>query len=144
MTVLFSHRLSLLLLLSLSYTLIAEKSGLAIGTGDNSFNQMNCPDAFLTDIACGGNHVVGITEKGKLVAWGDNKFGQTNCPAGDGYTAIAAGNKHSVAIRNGSPIAWGSDFRDQTKCPKNISGLIDISSRLHFTIGLKSDGTIVG
>jgi len=100
----FLHKIILLFILSFSSFVIAGKSGLATGTGDNSFNQIDCPDKLLTDIACGGNQVVGITEKGQLIAWGNNKSKQTNCPPGEGYTAVAAGDNHSVAILNGKPI----------------------------------------
>jgi len=126
----FLQKIILLLIILYTSSVIAEKSGLAVGSGDDSYNQTDCPNILLTDIACGENHVVGISEEGELIAWGNNRFGQTNCPAGKGYTVITAGAKHSAAIQNGVPVVWGDSSKGQTKCPKNISGLIDISSRI--------------
>ena len=102
----FLHKIIFFLIVSISFSVIAGKSGTPIGTGDNSFNQIKCPDILLTDIACGGKHVVGITTQGTLVAWGNNRFGQTNCPAGTEYTEVVAGDRHSVAINHSKPVAW--------------------------------------
>ena len=90
--------LSILLVLVVSGTGLAQWNGEIEAWGDNEEGQCDVPEpnAGFVAVAGGGFHSLGLKEDGSIVAWGWNDSGQCNVPepnecfvavAGGGYTA---------------------------------------------------------
>ena len=118
-------------------------------------------------ISAGENHTLALKSDGTVWAWGLNNLGQL----GDGSTtnrstpvqvsgltnvlAISAGEFHSLALLNdGTVRGWGDNpfgevgdgtSGNQRLTPVQVSGLTNvlaISAGGHFSVALKSDGTV--
>ncbi len=97
----------------------------------------------LTQIATGGNHIVGLKEDGSVVAIGDNYYGQLDISSFQKVIAIDAGPTHTVALKSdGTVIATGNN--EYGNCDVNHwENIIAIQAGPTATFGLKNDGTMV-
>lgn len=121
---------------------------------------------YMTALAPGGEHTLGLGPYGQVAAWGNNDYGQlglentspTNTPKWlsgfTGVTGIAAGNHHSVAVKNdGTVWTWGynrsgelgSGNRQDRDRPGKVNGIGEITAVAAgngHTLALKADGTV--
>jgi len=90
--------------------------------GANDRIQQNIPAETFQAIACGYDHVVGLTSTGQVMAWGRNDKGNTDLPddvrhSPRPFIKVAAGYDQSYAIRDdGVLYAWG-DLHTQNLAP---------------------------
>ncbi|KAG1707407.1 hypothetical protein DVH05_026612 [Phytophthora capsici] len=91
-------------------------------------------------VACGSNHVLALTDSGRVMAWGWNRLGQVGASATDEVVrsptavefpleavqiaAVTAGGMHSLAIdKRGRPWAWGSNAYGQLGIDSKVEQL---------------------
>ncbi|WP_055477586.1 RCC1 domain-containing protein [Sphaerimonospora mesophila] len=95
------------------------------GTSDRTTWAAVTLPASVTQIACGLDHMIVLTEDGEVWGWGYDGYGQasgtttssnkltpvqTPFPAGTVITSIAAGRYHNVAVDDGGQVwTWGID-----------------------------------
>lgn len=111
------------------HSVALRKDGRVVCWGDNSFGQLDTPNAYegdgdeswsgeneinnIKDISAGYFHTLALDENGRVYAWGENTYGQCNVPAEalENVIAISAGQTHSMAIKaDGSLIIWGGNL----------------------------------
>lgn len=108
--------------------------------------------SYWTDVAAiyaGDYHTVAVFEDGSIGAVGRNKNGQCDTDLLTMYqgqekaVAVSAGSRHTlVLLESGRVIACGDNFRNAC----DVSGWTDIAAIYtgsHYSVGLKTDGTIV-
>ncbi|MCQ2741901.1 MAG: hypothetical protein MJ239_01200 [Bacilli bacterium] len=103
-----------------------DEDGVIHTFGDNSFGQLghgadtdvvDLPVAF-SQVSCGVDYMVGLTNKGKIYTWGGNEFGQLGCEDSKGkpseilkdlkFSYVSAGSFHCAAIsEEGYVYTWG-------------------------------------
>lgn len=121
---------------------------------------------FVTAVAGGAHHSLGLTADGEVYAWGLNAHGQlgqegasTRSPIPvegvSGAKAIAAGGADSLALlSNGTVMAWGDDESGQLGNGKTneedvpapvqgLSGVVAIAAGEEHNLALLSDGTVM-
>lgn len=122
--------------------------------------------SFVTAVAAGTRHSLGLLADGTVEAWGVNSRGQlgyegagSNTPVAVAplgrATAIAAGTNHSVALlSNGTVTDWGDDENGQLGdghtaeaeppvAVAGLSGVTAIAAGAEHTLALLSDGTVM-
>lgn len=127
-----------------SFTVAIRNDGTAVGTGDNSYGQLNFGDwTDLVSIAGGGYHTVGLKSDGTVVAVGMNHYGQCDVSYWKDIIAISAGKYHTVGLRSdGTVLATGNNDEDQC----DVSGWDDvrlIAAGATFTVAVCNDGRAV-
>lgn len=111
----------------------------------------------VVEIAAGANHVLAITQAGKVIAWGDNSYGQCDVPvsAQSGAVAIAGGFGFSIALKNdGSVVHWGklSGWAAGSPhtgpiplvIPENATNIVAIAASGEIFAFLRNDGKVLG
>ncbi len=145
--------LSMLLLLVVSGTGLAQWNGEIEGWGYNYHGQCDVPppnNGFVA-VAAGFYHSLGLKEDGSIVAWGANGDGQCNVPSPNSdFVAVAAGNHHSLGLKeNGSIVAWGLNDYGQCGsswqalhggCGRIVSQPRSEGKRLHCGVGSRTTG----
>lgn len=102
----------------------------------------------------GWGHIVGLTKDGHVVAVGDNDYGQCNVDEwkNEHIVAISAGDYHTVALTKEGRVLTTQkkdchfdnvDFSDSVDQIARWRDIIAVSAGYGFTLGLKSDGTVV-
>ncbi|MCL2607760.1 MAG: hypothetical protein FWD92_04320, partial [Methanomassiliicoccaceae archaeon] len=146
-----------------------NNGGGRLGLGDTT--QRNSPDQIGTDtwksVSAGAYHTVAIKEDGTLWAWGNNQYGKLgdgttesrNAPAkigSDKWISVSAGWDHTVGIKeDGTLWAWGRNIGllgiDDSGSGTSVSSPVQVgtatdwasvSAGSHYTMALKSDGTL--
>jgi RCC1 and BTB domain-containing protein len=118
-----------------------------------AFNQMNLNEK-VTNIKCGWDHTLALTDSGSLYAWGRNYYGQ--CGTGtrdnvkvpeklniDKVKSIACGAGHSMALlANGRVYGWGENGDGQlglgreTHCERNPCYVAEFKEIKTLTCGM--------
>lgn len=119
-------------------------------------------------IACGEWHTIALKNDGTVWSWGagidgqqgngsfSNSYQPSQVSTLSGMTAIAAGGSHTVAVKsNGTVWAWGDNIYGQLgngnagtdiNIPVQVSnissGVTAAATGTHYTVALKSDGTV--
>ena len=125
----------------------------------------------IVDVAGGRNHVIALSDDGRVYAWGSNAYGQLgNATWHDSSTpvlvssltdivAIFAGRDHSLAVRgDGSVWAWGynghGELGDGTITNRNapvrvlratgtaLANIVQVGAGANHSLALRSDGTL--
>lgn len=122
----------------------------------------------IVSIAAGTSHSLALTSSGNVLAWGSDFGGQLGdnvakvnkstpvlVNGASQIMAIAGGLFHSLALTSsGTMLAWGSDtygeLGDGTQVNpqglpvnvENVSNIVSIAAGGHFSLALKSDGTL--
>jgi len=108
------------------------------------------PPGTFTTLECGLSFCCGLTgDVGDNVScWGDNSQGQVDAPAGTFAQVSARGGRHACALdADGVMTCWGTEdgFQGAPSPTAVVEGQYGAVSAAHyFTLGIRSDGTIVG
>ena len=129
-----------------------------LGRNDASYSnvplKVNLNEDLVTDISAGDNHVLVLTENGKVYSFGLNNYGQlgrggaSNIPYKvtdqngkelEGIVKIKAGKNVSYAIdRFGKIYAWGQGYygnaREVQEISDKVDGIIDISKSFALSV----------
>jgi hypothetical protein len=98
---------------------------------------------FVSRVAGGGFHTVGLKSDGTVVAVGRNDDGQCDVGGWTGITQIAAGLDYTVGLRaNGKVVAVGDCVYGECAVG-DWTDIIQVAVFYLNTVGLKSDGTVV-
>ncbi len=123
------------------FTLALKVGGQVAAWGYNGAGQCDVPANLgpCRQIAAGFKNSLAMKQDGTLAAWGQAEFGQCSVPPGS-FKKIAAGNYHGLSIAiDGSIRQWGQC----TSPPAGLSGCVDISAGLGFSVALNHDGSVV-
>lgn len=104
------------------HTVALKNDGTLLGTGDNSFGQLNIGGwNGMTQIAAGAFHTVGLRADGTVLATGDNSQGQCEVSAWTDIVSVAASACDTIGLKSdGSVVACG-------KNSAKVSGWHDVS-----------------
>lgn len=109
-------------------------------------------------IAAGNDFTIGLKDDGTVLATGYNFNKQCDVASWENIVAVAAGHRHTVGLRAdgtvavaGAPIGYGYSFRSAVNAIVPIGDsdvykwkdIVAIAAGNDFTLGLKSDGTVV-
>lgn len=100
-------------------------------------------------ISAGWHNPVALKADGTIAVWGTNWFNMTTPPASaQNIVAAGAGEAHGVFLRaDGTATLWGGIAGGTYPIeglPLTPTDLVDISAGARFTLGLRSNGTLVG
>lgn len=146
------------------HTVGLKADGTVVAIGNNASGQ--CAVSRWSDIvavAAGGSHTVGLKEDGTVVAAGNNEDGQCEVSDWSNIVAVAAGNNHTVGLKaDGTAMTMRaristrrmttdglnsrtieSQYRVVERVEFNWSNLKTVVAGSSYTIGLKTDGTVV-
>lgn len=94
----------------------------------------------------GSNHVLGLTEDGRVLSvltGKDKDWGQSEVSGWTDIISINAGAYHSVGLKSdGTVVAAGINEHGECNV-KGWTGIIDVASKGNHTVGLRMDGTVV-
>lgn len=125
-----------------------RKSGVLIGWGDNSNNEITIPPNLepLTAVAAGDGFSVALQSSGTVRAWGRSDGGRTAVPGGlSQVIAIAAGFSHTLALRSDGTLAgWGTSTDGESAIPPNIGKAKAIAAGNAFNIVVLQNSTVAG
>lgn len=122
--------------------------------GANNVGQKDVPldllpyTTAIADISAGADHVLAVTDQGRLYAWGDNSQGEGEIlvpQQGWHYKAVSAGFNYSLALTGSGRVeAWGSSKYDLTFPPASLEGrtVTAISAGGTFALALDSTGRV--
>lgn len=114
--------------------------------------QCTVPSAGRTNVvavAAGEGFSLAVCQDGTLVGWGrSDVIGSTTLPADYkiNVVKIAAGEEHLLILRkDGRVLSVGVDSSaPECRVPEDLSGVEQVAAGSHFSLALKTDGTIVG
>ncbi|HET9300441.1 MAG TPA: FG-GAP-like repeat-containing protein [Candidatus Polarisedimenticolaceae bacterium] len=131
----------------LLHNLALRPGGFIVGWGYTPWGDLlppaSVPNSDWVAIAAGGYYSMGLKADGSIYKWGCNGLCPTPVP-NTGFTAISTHFEHSLAVRaaDGSIAAWGSNTYGQLDVPSPNQGFVAVAAGDHFSVGLKSDGTV--
>ena len=117
----------------------------------NAIDVKNIPDGFgkIADIAAGYDHIIALTEEGKVVGWGNDRQKQVTAPptldSVSNIKAVYAGYQCSVVLtEDGQTIFFGNDRNnDYTEFHKYQFQIDKVALTSDAVIGLTFDGQVV-
>ena len=98
---------------------------------------------FISLVAAGSYHTVGLKTNGTVIAVGDNGHGQCNVDSWTDIIAVSAGLYHTIGLKaDGTVVAVGDNQYGQCDVD-SWKDIIEISASTYCTVGLKNNGTVV-
>lgn len=104
----------------------------------------------LTQISAGLDHVLAVSEDGKVFTWGNDRMGLSSVPmelrtGGEAVKQIQAGYQISLALtEDGTMYNWGSDYLLDITYPEGVQGNIEkFAVATNIVMALTKDGKVV-
>jgi hypothetical protein len=129
------------------YLLAKPSRTMAVGWGENYFNQCDPPNGLTNALMIegGGGYSVVLKNDGTAVGWG-GRTSEGSIPTNlTGIAMIASGIDHKVALlTNGTVQVWdGNPLFGQNSVPAGLSNVVVISAQYLHTLALRKDGTVL-
>src|ERR1041384_5464131 len=127
---------------------VVKGSGLVIGTGDNSLNQLDIP-ANLTGIkqvSIGYDHCLALTNTGTVISWGKDNWGVSSFGSSlTNVIKVCAGIGGSVFLLSGGIITGTNTINGGTSINYQTNyGYLDIDHYSNHILAITSNGTLTG
>lgn len=126
-------------------TYLVSADGTVHAYGATSLRDQLAGWANIKAIACGGNHVAGLTADGTVVQADSQSPGRSSAETASwrGVTAIAASSNYTLGLHSNGTVSYAGPKAEVAKEVASWRNVISIAADTQYALGLTADGGVL-